>query len=72
MSIATAMARIGSKYSQPVSSHEQQAEGDAERRVDVGEEVGGVGLERGRVGAPRDRREDLARDDEVGDSRDAA
>ena len=39
---------------------EQQADGHAERRVDVGEQVGGVGLERGRLRAPRDRVEHAA------------
>ena len=44
---------------------EQQAEGHAEGRVDVGEQVGGVGLEGGGLRAPRDRVQDLLRDDEV-------
>ena len=56
------MARIGSKYSQPVTLDEGQAAGDAERRVDVGQVVGGVGLAARRIGAPRDPRELPARD----------
>ena len=49
---------------------EQQADGHAERRVHVGEQVGGVRLERGRLRAPRHRVQHLLRDDEVGDAGD--
>ena len=54
MSTAMAMARIGSKKVDAGELHEQQADGNAERGVDVGEQVRGVGLESRRVGAPRD------------------
>ena len=61
---------MGSKYGQPGELDQQQAEGHAERRVHVGEQMGGVGLERRRLRALRDRVQHLARDDEVGDARD--
>ncbi len=63
------MAAMGSRYSQPGDLDQQQTGGHAERRVHVGEQVGGVGLERGRLRAPRDRVEDLLRDHEVHDAR---